>query len=1189
MLGLERVGVDDSFFTHNYLIDWRALAAVPRMATRVYEGVQTAMTIANLFEQPLDASRSEGLRIERPPIAPADRRGPLPSSLAQQGLWFLDQWEPGNPAYNIPIAIRIAGPLDVATLQRSLDAIVQRHEALRTTFASADGQPIQVIAGQGAIAVPTVDLSDQPAGEREAAAFQIAREEARHRFDLEHGPLIRAALLRLDVEDHLLVVVVHHIISDDRSMGVLFRELGALYAGFRAGLSAPLPALPIQYADFALWQRQWLKDESDHGASSLERQLAYWRQQLAGAPAALELPPARPRPPARSFNGATHTFVLPAVLVEALAALGREEGATLLMALLATFQTLLYRYTAQEDIVVGMPIAGRTRAELEPLIGCFVNALVLRSNLSGDSTFRELLRRVRQTCLEAYAHQDLPFERLVEAMQPARDPSRTPLFQVMLVLQDAPTRPFRLGELTLAPTAIDSGTSKFDLTLYLEEVDRGLRGTIEYSTDLFDAATIARLAGHFQMLLEGAVADPGQSIVRLPLLREAERQQLLVEWNATTLPYPVDTCIHQLVEAQAARTPDAIALVAGPTQLSYAQLQRRANQLARYLQACGVGPDTPVALCLPRSADLLIALLGVLKAGGLYVPLDPTYPPERIRYMLADSQAAVLLIQESISDLHRVPLGETKIVNLDVGWQIIDQQPAENLEHSATPQHLAYVIYTSGSTGAPKGVAISHQNAVAFLTWATSVFSPQQLGGVLAATSVCFDLSVFELFAPLCCGGTVILAENVLQLPDLSGAAEVTLVNSVPSAVAALLQLGPLPPAVSTVNLAGEALPASLVQQLYQQPQVTQVTNLYGPSETTTYSTWARLPRDATTPPIGRPIANTQVYLLDAQMQQVPVEVPGELYIGGVGLARGYLGRPDLTAEKFVPNPFADYRLDDGTIRNGERLYRTGDLARYRLDGQIEFLGRLDHQVKVRGYRIELGEVEATLLLHAMVYEAVVVARRDTAGEPWLVAYIVPTADHRPPTTAEPEAADHSSIVGHPEGTRSSVVGELRAFVKERLPDYMVPSVFVTLNALPRTPNGKIDRRALPDPGSASDALGHAYVAPRTPVEAVLAGMWSDALQLAQVSIHANFFDLGGHSLNATRIVSRIRQAFQIDLAVRHLFAAPTIASLADHMIATETQPGRTDKIAGALQRLKRMSTADRQKILQQKKASEGI
>jgi amino acid adenylation domain-containing protein len=1093
--------------------------------------------IAGLSPEKL-AQLSERLK-GRPAAADAARRiprraggSPAPLSYAQQRLWFLDQLEPGSAAYNIPAALRLEGRLDAVALEDALREIVRRHESLRTTFEEVGGEPAQIIRDEPDFTLLRIDLSVLSPEERDAELSRLMAEEARRPFDLARGPLLRVALVRLAAESHLALFTLHHIVSDGWSHGVLTRELGVLYEAFAAGRPSPLAELPIQYADYSLWQRERLS------GAEFDRQLGYWRERLRDAPA-LDLPADRPRPGAQSFRGNTLPFEFDAELSGRLNELSRREGVTLFMTLLAAFKALLSRHAGQEDIVVGTPGAGRQLLETEGLIGFFVNTLVLRTDVSGDPTFRELLARERETALGAFTHQDVPFEMLVEELQPERSLSRSPLFQVMFALQNAPRETLELPGLRLTAVPSVSETAKFDLTLSLGETEAGLSGSLNYASDLFDDESAARLVSHFENLLRGVVADSGQKLSALPLLSEDERRQILVGWNDARHEYPAPQCIHELFEQQVGRTPDAPAVVSEGGRLSYAELDARANQLAHHLKGLGVGPESLVGVCLERTSEMVAALLGVLKAGGAYVPLDPVYPQERVRFMLADAGVRVLLTQESLLD--RLPRVESTVICVDWDAAAVahesDTDPAVGATQwrAAATGDLAYVIYTSGSTGTPKGVAIEHRSVSTLLRWAHETFSAEELAGVLASTSVCFDLSIFELFAPLTCGGAVVLAQNALELPGLAAASEVTLVNTVPSAMAELVRLDGVPASVKTVNLAGEPLKRALVEQVYGGTRAARVWNLYGPSEDTTYSTCELVERGGEgEPTIGRPVANTQAYLLDRYSCLVPRGAVGELYLGGEGLSRGYLNRPALTAERYVPDPFSG--------EPGARLYRTGDLARWRRDGELEFLGRADHQVKVRGFRIELGEVEAAIAAHEGVRECVVVAREDEGGDKSIVAYVATGADA---STVNEAAAG---------GTLSSAA--LRARLRERLPEYMVPSLFVFLGELPLTPNGKVDRKALPAPGRERQELEREFVAPRDEVEGVLCGIWSEVLRVERVGAEDNFFELGGHSLLATRLIARAREALGVELPLRALFETPTVAGLA-RAVREEKSEGR--------------------------------
>ncbi|MFY0566439.1 amino acid adenylation domain-containing protein [Archangium lansingense] len=1126
ILSVPRVGSEDSFFE----LGGHSLLAT-QVLSRVRTTFQLELPVRALFEAPtlsalarkLDDTRSRQNpnALQAPPLRPAAHTDDIPLAFSQQRLWFLDQLEPGNPVYNIPVALRLSGRLDTEALRRAFEALVARHESLRTTFASRDGQPVQLIAPTLAMPLEVVDLSDVLASEREAQAHELTRQEAQRPFELAHGPLLRAALLRLASDDHVLLVTLHHIVSDGWSMGVLVREVAALYAAFASGQQPSLPPLPIQYPDFALWQRSWLQGEA------LDSQLRYWKQQLSGAPAHLELSTDKPRPPVQTFRGSSIPVSLPKALSESLKSLSTRLGVTPFMTLLAGFQVLLSRYSRQDDISVGSPIAGRRNTELEGLIGFFINTLVLRSRLSPEASFRELLLQVRDTTLAAYEHQDLPFEKLVEELQPQRDLSRPPFFQVMFILQNANSEALKLPGLALRPMEMRSDTAKFDWSLALADTPDGFAGGLEYNTDLFEHDTVARAMEHLRILLEAAVSNPETRLPELPLLSSAEKHKLLVEWNNIPLDYPREATLHELFESQVLRTPDAEALVDGSRSLTYAQLNTRANQLAHSLRALGVTTETPVGICSRRSADLVVGLLGILKAGGLYVPLDPAYPRERLGFIVEDAQLRFLVAQSEVTA--SLPEHSAHVLLLDKDSESLSRASTSNPSRAAFSSNLAYLIYTSGSTGRPKGVSIEHRNAVSFLSWARTVFSPELLSGLLASTSIAFDLSVFELFLPLSLGGTVILAGNALELPSLPAAQRVSLVNTVPSAMSELLRSGGLPSSVRVVNLAGEPLAASLVQQLYQQPGLSLVYDLYGPSETTTYSTFTLRHSDKP-PTIGRPISGTQVYLLDERLQPVPTGVPGEVFISGAGVSRGYLGRPELTAERFIPNPFS--------TTPGARMYRTGDLAKYRADGNLEYLGRTDFQVKVRGFRIELGEIESVLDTHPGVRQVVVVAREDRPGDKRLVAYLTPSSAQAPSTA------------------------ELRTHLKQHLPEHMVPSTFVVLEQLPLTPNGKINRKALPAPEASNDTAA-GYIAPRTPTEEKLASIWSEVLSVPRVGAEDNFFELGGHSLLATRVLSRLRTAFQVELPVRALFEAPTLSALA--LKIDEAQSSRSSSRASPL------------------------
>ncbi|MEH2337088.1 amino acid adenylation domain-containing protein [Nostoc sp.] len=1041
----------------------------------------------------------------------------LPLSFAQEQLWLVNQLEPDNPSYNEQVSLKVHGHLNTVALKQSLNKIISRHEALRTNFRTINEQPVQVIANSLTLSIPVVDLAELPESERAIACQKLAAKEANQPFDLANSSLIRAFVIKLREEEHVFILTIHHIVFDGWSMGIIMRELAAIYSDICNNLSPELPELPIQYADYAIWQRQWLQSEV------LQTQLDYWKQQLKNAPTLLELPTDRPRPAIQTFQGATQYLEISNQLSQKLANFSRQEGATLYMTLLTAYVTLLYRYTGSDDIVVGTPLAKRDRTELEGLIGFFVNTLVLRTDLSGNPSFKELLNRVRQVTLEAYTHPDLPFEELVKALQPQRDLSHTPLFQVMFILESAIASEVEMSGLTVSSFAAERTIAKFDLTLFIKNTANGLVAAWQYNTDLFDAPSIERMAGHFVTLLEGVTANPQQQIYQLPLLTEAEQRKLLVEWNDTQTKHPIDKSIHQLFEAQVERTPDAVAVEFGNQRLTYDELNCRANQLAHYLKSLGVKADVLVGLCVERSLEMVVGLLGILKAGGAYVPLDPNYPQERLAFMLEDTQVSVLLTQHSILD--RLPLNQAKQVFLDTDWQLISQSSQDNLISGVQTTNLAYVIYTSGSTGQPKGVALNQLGLCNLILWQLQNNTISTGLKTLQFAPISFDVSFQEIFTTWFSGGTLLLITEELRRDALAllGFLEENAVERLFLPFVALQQL-------AEVAVGGELVVSHLREiitageQLQITPAISQwlsklgnciLHNHYGPSEshvvttftlTNSVDTWPLLP------PIGKPIANTQIHILDKYLQPVPIGVPGELYIGGVALARGYLNRPELTQEKFISNPFEK--------AEGNRLYKTGDLARYLSDSNIEYLGRIDNQVKIRGFRIELGEIEAALSQHSHVQAASVIPREDTPGDKRLVAYVVAHQDSTP------------------------TVSELRQALKAKLPDYMVPNAFVFLDSLPVTPSGKVDRRALPAQ-DLNNEITDKYVAPRNPIEELLAQIWAQVLKVEQIGIHDNFFELGGHSLLATQLVSRIRNIFKVELPLRELFTNATVAELA--------------------------------------------
>ncbi len=1060
-----------------------------------------------------------------PPMQRVLRDEKLSLSYAQQRLWFLEQLKPDTCVNNIPVAFYLKGSLNVAALEQSLAEIVRRHEVLRTTFQMVDGRAVQVISPDLTLTLLVIDLQEFTETEREVEAQRLTVEEAQQPFNLATGPLLRVKLLRLAKEEYVFMVTMHHIVSDGWSLNVLFQELTVLYTAFSNNKPSPLCDLSIQYADFAVWQSEWMS------GNILETQLSYWKQQLNASTPVLELPTDKARTPVQTYQGAKQFLKLPKNLSDSLKTLSQQEGVTLFMTLLAAFKILLYRYTSQEDIIVGSAIAGRNRSETKGLIGCFVNTLAFRTDLRDNPSFRKFLTQVREVAINAYSHQDLPFEKLVKELQIERDLSRTPLFQVMFALQKTVMQSLELSGLTLIPLEVHNGTAQFDLTLELEETSKGISGWFEYNTDLFHAATIARMVNHFQTLLEGIVANPHQRLLDLPLLTELERDRLLVEWNHTQTNYPRETCIHQLFEAQVERTPDAVAVVFSEQQLTYRELNVRANKVAHYLQTLGVGPEVLVGICVERSLLMMVGLLGILKAGGAYVPLDPQLPQERLVLMLNDSQLPILLTTQNL--VAQLPEHEVRLVCLDTDFRSIALESQDNPISGVKSDNLAYVIYTSGSTGQPKGVEISHQSATNFLN------SMQQQPGLtaadilLAVTTISFDIAVLELYLPLIVGAKVVLvsrevASDGTQLLAQLVKSGATVMQATPATWRLLLASGWSDTPRLKILCGGEALPQELANQLLEKS--TCVWNLYGPTETTVWSTVYKVEADRTkdtTSSIGRPIANTQIYLLDTHLQPVPIGVAGELHIGGAGLARGYLHRIELTQQKFIPNPFfkSDELEENSSIQNSKfhRLYKTGDLARYLPDGNIEYLGRMDHQVKIRGFRIELGEVESALAQHPNVQQTVVTAREDSPGNQRLVAYIVP---HQQP---------------------SPTIDQLRRFLKQQLPSSMVPTAFVMLEAIPKTPNGKVDRRALPVPELSREHSATFAIA-RTPIEEMLALIWADVLGVELVGVLDNFFSLGGHSLLATQVISRVRTTMSVELPLRSLFEAPTIADLAQYI-----------------------------------------
>ncbi|HET6978720.1 MAG TPA: amino acid adenylation domain-containing protein [Pyrinomonadaceae bacterium] len=1123
VLGLKRVGAQDNFFH----IGGHSLSAT-RVVSRVKAGLGAMVGLRDLFEAPtpaLLAQRAEqiesGTVAAEPALLPLVREegDALPLSFAQQRVWFFDQFEPNSSAYNMSLAVRLEGKLDVAALERAFVAMARRHEVLRTTFSAGDdGLPVQFVhPAPSHWPLPVTDLNHLPLPERDPEIRRIIAADIAQPFDLEHVPLMRTSLLHLDETDHVLVLLIHHIISDGWSMGVLVRETAALYEAETEGRELALPELTVQYADFAAWQREWLQGEV------LDQQLNYWLTHLEGSPPALELPTDHPRPAVVSYRAGMTEFLVSSEVTERLRQFSEAEGATLFMTLVAAFNTLLYRYTGQDDIVIGTPIAGRNRAEIEPLIGFFVNSLVLRTDLSGTPGFRELVARVKEAMLHAYAHQDLPFEKLVEELQPERTLSHHPLFQVMFTMQNVPYEVVELPQLTLTILDTENIPAKFDFNVHMTEFEQGIVCRTFYNSDLFENATIERFCAHFSKLLESVALTPDERLPLLPMIGAEERQQLLVDWNDTRDDYQLNQCIHELFEEQVVRAPHAPALVFENHQLTYDQLNRRANQLAHYLRGLGVDVETRVGLHLERSLDLVIALLGILKAGAAYIALDPYYPLERKVYILDDAAVTVLITHEDLSD--RLPTHPAQVVDLEAEQDEIAAESDLNPERVSDSDGLAYVIYTSGASGWPKGVGGSHRQLLSYIHGISERlgFTPGASFAMQQTPSV--DAPITFLFGALCGGGVlhVISRErsaDARALGEYFRRHHIDYFKVAPSYLVTL-QSYPQPEQVLPRRLllvSGEASRADWIAEVQDLAPDCRIVNHYGPTETTAGVLTYEVTPEVTTLgtsilPLGRPLPNAEIYLLDEYFNPAPKGVPGELYIGGPGLARGYLNRPDLTAEKFIPHPFSQ--------QPGRRLYRTGDLGRYRHDGNIEFLGRRDHQVNIGGFQVELEEIEAVLSEHEAVLAAVVLFDNEDGGEGRLTAYVERAPGH---------------IVASE---------ELRDFLRTRLPDHMIPTGCVVRDELPRTAQGKLDRQGLSTFAPLFDN-GEGYVAPRTPVEKKVAELWSQLLGVDRVSANHSFFDLGGHSLLIMQFITRVRQTWQVELPVRALFKSPTVTGVAE-------------------------------------------
>ncbi|OHY35864.1 non-ribosomal peptide synthetase [Cylindrospermopsis raciborskii CS-508] len=1125
VLGIDKIGVTEDFFH----LGGHSLLAT-KLVSRIREEFNVALPLRSIFEYSTIARLGDEIdclidvnttKTGPEDIIPVSNRENLPLSFSQSRLWFLDLLEKENAAYNISVAFRLEGDLNVDALQESWQNIIQRHEVLRTTFDNVQGSPIQIVHDWSELKLTIRNLSCLDFQTQQETLRKSIQEVVITPFNLNQLPLLRIHLYQLSADVSVLLLVIHHIIADGWSLGVMVKELSLFYTAICQRNIPSIPPLSIQYGDFANWQREVFQK------TQLPIQLAYWKQKLTGANQILELPTDYPRSPIPSYQGSAVNFAINPQTTQEFKKLCESQGATLFMGLLAVFSILLMRYSGQEDLLIGTPIANRNRKQTEDLIGFFVNTLVIRNNLSGNPNFINLLSITKEETLQAYAHQDVPFEKIVEEINPQRNLSQHPLFQVMFVWQNAPMNKLELPNLQLSPWRLEQRLAKFDLTLLMTETEQGIDGTWEYRTDLFAPETINRMIGHFETLLKGIIAEPQKPITHLPILTSHEKNQLLFQWNQTQFEYPLyqqNKCLHQLFELQVEKTPNNVAVVFKNQSLTYFQLNQRANQLAHYLQSRGVRPDVLVGICMERSLEMVIGLLGILKAGGAYVPMDSNYPRERLDFMLVDAGISLLLTQENqVTTLDILP--PHQIICLDKEWQVIAQEDTHNPSTNLVVENLAYLIYTSGSTGQPKGVMISHSAICNHMLWMQKTFSFGEREKVLQKTPFSFDASVWEFYAPLLTGGQLIIAEkdghkDVSYLLKLICEQQVTVLQMVPSLLQMFLEYGEIENCHSLTHIfcGGEALPVAMVENLLSKLNVN-FHNLYGPTEACIDATFLSFTKEnnhyikQNMLPIGRPIANTQTYVLDAHLQPVPIGVPGELYIGGMGLARGYCQLPQLTRDKFIAHPFSD--------NPDSRLYKTGDLVRYLPDGNIEFIGRIDHQVKIRGFRIELGEIEAVLTQHPNVLNAVVVISGDSSATNSLIAYCLST-----------EKQFTSS-------------GVLRDFLKEKLPDYMIPNSFIVLDHLPMTPNGKIDRKLLAGLNINRNFDAHQHVSPRTLLEYKLVEIWEEILQVSPISVTENFFDLGGHSLLAIRLIAAIEQKLKCNLPVVSLFREGTIEKIA--------------------------------------------
>jgi len=1080
--------------------------------------------------------------------------GPISLSFSQQRLWFLDRLIPNNPIYNICTSYHVTGPLNRTILERCLREIVQRHESLRTSLKVIDDQPVQIIHPSVNSPLHYIDLTELSKHQQDKKIRQIYINEMRKPFGLTTTPLFRIIILKIKKVCHKLLIVIHHTISDGWSLSIFMSELAALYKSFRNGEPANLSELEIQYSDYAAWQQTWFQGKTQ------DNLISYWKRELDKYPETLNLPTDRPRPAVQTYQGSIQPIHISKQLSESLKALSHQEGATLFMTLLTTLNILLYRYTGDKDILIGSPVANRNRIGIDGMIGLFVNTIVMRTKLSGHLSFRELLNQVRAKALTHYENQEMPFEKLVEVMHPERSLAQNPLFQVMFTFHNVPKHILQFADIILTPELVHNGTSKFDLAMSLTENPEGIQGLLEYNTDLFDDATITRMVGHQQILLESIIENPNRTISQLPIMPKEERHQILVEWNKKKAKFPKDLCIHHLFEAHVEHIPDTNAAKFEEQSITYNELNRRANQLAHYLEKLSVGPETLVGLCVDRSIEGIIGILGILKAGGAYVPLNPNDPADRQAIMLDDSEVRILLTQESL--IPKCSDRNSHIFCLDRDWHRLTQLSEKNPENQVKPSNLAYMIYTSGSTGRPKGVMITHENVVAFIHSYRQVTQEHEPRIGTSVSPLSFDVSVEEYWSCLCFGGTlhILRPEHIIDgvyLAKYICDHRITTIYVYPQLIPELCRH--LTKMNDRLNLKYvmtglQTKTEGTMQLLRDISKELRIMNTYGPTETTFAATAFNFQksehpqRDVS---IGIPLPNYQIYIVDPDLQPVPIGVKGEILIGGTGLARGYRNQSELTNDKFIPNPFNE--------KPGSRLYRTGDMGRFSPDGNIEFLGRMDDQVKIRGYRIELGEIESVLKQHSGIKDAVVLARDDKSDESELVCYSVPMAEQAP------------------------TINEIKNYLRQKLPDYMVPSTIVLLDALPMTTSHKIDRTRLPDPEQKRSDLVGTYIAPQTPLEKVLAGIWTEVMDVEKIGTQDNFFDLGGHSLLLLQVISRIHDVFGIEISPKYLFENPTVADLAALILQDTENQERITKTAQMVLKIVRMSEKEINHLLHKK------